>query len=203
MRSCSSRQHNTKVGVYEGDRLRVFVAAHEAGGSRRPTSTASSRDPAAHARHRAAADRRRRHLHVVPPVQQTLEWMCEKYFDVVPYSSSPERTSPCRSPSTTRARSARRITKSVAAAALYGPPLIVGDLAPRPLRLPSTPRASSSAAPSRRASHTSTEALIARARACTASSWCARRRRSGATPSPHPVRRRYGYAGLVEASSTA
>src|SRR5881628_67930 len=26
---------------------------------------------------------------VVPPVQQTLEWMCEKYFGAVPYSVEP------------------------------------------------------------------------------------------------------------------
>ena len=66
---------------------------------------------------------------VVPPVQQTLEWMCEKYFNLVPYSVEPgvSVTIPL-AVDHPREVGADRITKSVAAAALYGPPLIVVDL---------------------------------------------------------------------------
>jgi len=66
---------------------------------------------------------------VIPPVQQTLEWMCEKYFNLVPYSVEPgvSVTMPL-AVDHPREVGADRITKSVAAAALYGPPLIVVDL---------------------------------------------------------------------------
>jgi type III pantothenate kinase len=66
---------------------------------------------------------------VVPPVQQTLEWMSEKYFDIAPYSVEPGvgETLPL-AVDHPREIGADRITKSVAAAALYGAPLIVVDL---------------------------------------------------------------------------
>ena len=65
---------------------------------------------------------------VVPPIQQTLEWMCEKYFGFLPLSvepgvnvdiplhvDNPHEVGP------------DRIVDAVGAVALYGPPLIVID----------------------------------------------------------------------------
>src|SRR6059036_1643547 len=66
---------------------------------------------------------------VVPPVQQTLESMCKKYFNVAPYSVEPgvKETMPLAVDNPLEI-GADRITKSVAAVALYGPPLIIVDL---------------------------------------------------------------------------
>src|SRR6059036_3709081 len=66
---------------------------------------------------------------VVPPVQQTLESMCEKYFGVAPHSVEPGvNVAMPLAVDNPREVGADRITKSVAAVALYGPPLIVVDL---------------------------------------------------------------------------
>jgi type III pantothenate kinase len=66
---------------------------------------------------------------VVPPVQQTLEWMTEKYFNVVPFTVEPGAA--CGMPlmiDNPRELGSDRVVKSVAAIAIYGPPLIVIDL---------------------------------------------------------------------------
>lgn len=65
---------------------------------------------------------------VVPPVQQTLEWMTEKYFNVTPFTvepgADPGMPLVIDNP---RELGSDRVVKSVAAIAIYGPPLIVID----------------------------------------------------------------------------
>jgi type III pantothenate kinase len=65
---------------------------------------------------------------VVPPVEQTLRWMSEKYFGIEPFSV--ESGSECGlvlAVDNPREVGADRVVKSVAARALYGAPLIVID----------------------------------------------------------------------------
>jgi type III pantothenate kinase len=65
---------------------------------------------------------------VVPPVQQTLEWMCEKYFGLVPYTVDPGvNTSIPIAVDNPREIGPDRIVNAVAARARYGPPLIIID----------------------------------------------------------------------------
>ena len=66
---------------------------------------------------------------VVPPVQQTLEWMTEKYFNVLPFTVEPgaDAGMPLMI-DTPRELGSDRVIKCVAAIAMYGPPLIVVDL---------------------------------------------------------------------------
>jgi type III pantothenate kinase len=65
---------------------------------------------------------------VVPPVQQTLEWMCEKYFAVTPLTVEPGVNTPLPlNVDNPREVGADRVVKAIAAIALYGPPLIVVD----------------------------------------------------------------------------
>jgi type III pantothenate kinase len=65
---------------------------------------------------------------VVPPVQQTLEWMCEKYFGLVPYTVDPGvNTAIPISVDNPREIGPDRIVNAVAARARYGPPLIIID----------------------------------------------------------------------------
>jgi type III pantothenate kinase len=65
---------------------------------------------------------------VVPPVEQTLHWMSEKYFGIEPFSV--ESSADCGlilAVDDPREVGADRVVKSVAAQALYGAPLIVID----------------------------------------------------------------------------
>jgi type III pantothenate kinase len=65
---------------------------------------------------------------VVPPVQQTLEWMCEQYFGRAPYFVEPGVNT--RMPlvvDAPREVGADRYVDAFAAVAKYGPPLIVID----------------------------------------------------------------------------
>jgi type III pantothenate kinase len=65
---------------------------------------------------------------VVPPVQQTLEWMCEKYFGVAPYTVEPGmNVSLPLNVDNPREVGPDRVVKAVAAITLFGPPLIVVD----------------------------------------------------------------------------
>jgi type III pantothenate kinase len=65
---------------------------------------------------------------VVPPVQQTLEWMCEGYFGVRPFSVQPGVNVPLAfNVDNPREVGADRVCNAVAAVALYGPPVIVVD----------------------------------------------------------------------------
>lgn len=65
---------------------------------------------------------------VVPPVQQTLEWMCQQYFGVLPLTVEPgvnvEMPLLVDNP---KEVGADRVVNAVAAVALYGAPLIVID----------------------------------------------------------------------------
>lgn len=65
---------------------------------------------------------------VVPPVQQTLEWMCEDYFGVAPFTVQPGVNVPiAMDVDHPREVGADRLCNAVAASALYGPPLVVVD----------------------------------------------------------------------------
>ena len=65
---------------------------------------------------------------VVPPVQQTLEWMCEKYFGLAPFIVDPGvNTSMPLAVENPREVGSDRIVNAMAAHARYGPPLIVID----------------------------------------------------------------------------
>jgi type III pantothenate kinase len=65
---------------------------------------------------------------VVPPVQQTLEWMCEKYFGLAPYTVDPGvNTTMPLAVDNPREIGPDRIVNAVAARTRYGPPLIVID----------------------------------------------------------------------------
>jgi type III pantothenate kinase len=65
---------------------------------------------------------------VVPPVQQTLQWMCEQYFGIEPYFVPSGADSPIRLAVENPAEvGADRIVDAFAAAILYGAPLIVVD----------------------------------------------------------------------------
>jgi type III pantothenate kinase len=65
---------------------------------------------------------------VVPPVQQTLEWMCEQYFGLEAYFVPAGAASPIPLAVDTPAEvGADRIVDAFAARALYGAPLIVVD----------------------------------------------------------------------------
>jgi type III pantothenate kinase len=121
---------NTKIGVYDGTRLLVSWRLT----SRREQTADEygvfietllrSRGIDAAALHGVAIS------NVVPPVQQTLESMCEKYFGLSPYTVEPGVNTPMpMRVDNAREVGADRIIKSVAAAELYGPPpLIVVDL---------------------------------------------------------------------------
>ena len=65
---------------------------------------------------------------VVPPVQQTLEWMCEAYFGLHPFTVQPgiNVSIPLRVDHPTEV-GADRVCNVVAGMALYGKPLIVVD----------------------------------------------------------------------------
>src|SRR2546430_10721732 len=63
---------------------------------------------------------------VVPPVQQTLEWMCEKYFGQAPFVVEPGvNTRMPLNVDAPREVGADRYVDAFAASVLYGPPVIV------------------------------------------------------------------------------
>jgi type III pantothenate kinase len=65
---------------------------------------------------------------VVPPVQQTLEWVCETYFGIEPFTVRPGVNAPLPlNVDNPTEVGADRVCNGVAAVALYGPPLIVVD----------------------------------------------------------------------------
>jgi type III pantothenate kinase len=112
---------NTKVGVYEGDTLRVSW--------RLTTRREQTADEYGMFIETLLRSRGIALSNVVPPIQQTLEWMCEKYFNLSAFSVEPGVT-PALPLAVDHPREvgADRITMCVAALALYGPPLIVVDL---------------------------------------------------------------------------
>jgi type III pantothenate kinase len=120
---------NTKIGVYDGDRLLVSWRLTS---RREQTADEYGLFVETLFRTRGVDPRGIRGIaisNVIPPVQQTLELMCEKYFGIAPYSVEPGVNTPMPlEVDNPREVGADRITKSVAAAAIYGPPLIVVDL---------------------------------------------------------------------------
>ena len=120
---------NTKIGVYDGVRLLVSWRLTS---RREQTADEYGLFIETLFRTRGIDPRGIRGIaisNVIPPVQQTLELMCEEYFGLTPYSVEPGLNSPMPlEVDNPREVGADRITKSVAAAAIYGPPLIVVDL---------------------------------------------------------------------------
>ena len=65
---------------------------------------------------------------VVPPIQQALEWMCDRYFGVSPLTVEPGGTADLPlNVDVPREVGADRVVSCVAGVALYGTPLIVVD----------------------------------------------------------------------------
>jgi type III pantothenate kinase len=119
---------NTKIGVFDGARLLVSWRL-----TSRREQTADEYgvfiETLLRTRGIAAQDIQGVAIsNVVPPVEQTLRWMAEKYFGIEPFSVEPGPdcglTLAVDNP---REVGADRVVKSVAARALYGAPLIVID----------------------------------------------------------------------------
>jgi len=120
---------NTKIGVYEGRRLLVSWRLTS---RREQTADEYGLFIETLLRTRGLAPTAITGVaisNVVPPVQQTLEWMAEQYFGVAPFTVEPGVTPalPLRVDEP-RQVGADRVVKAVAAVELYGPPLIVIDL---------------------------------------------------------------------------
>jgi type III pantothenate kinase len=65
---------------------------------------------------------------VVPPVQQTLQWMCEQYFGIEPYFVQPALNAPMPLAVENAAEvGPDRLVDAFAATVIYGAPLIVVD----------------------------------------------------------------------------
>jgi type III pantothenate kinase len=120
---------NLKIGVYRGDRL---LASWRVVSRREQTADEYGLFLDTLLRTRGLATRDVSGIaiaNVVPPVQQTLEWMCERHFGLTPFVVEPGVT-----PGLVLAVEhpaevgADRVVNAVAAAALYGPPLICVDL---------------------------------------------------------------------------
>ena len=120
---------NTKIGVYEGARLLVSWRL-----TTRREQTADEYglfiETLLRTRGLSAATITGVAIsNVVPPIQQTLEWMCEKYFGVAPLTVESGVNTPLTlNVDHPHEVGADRVVKAVAAIALYGPPpLIVVD----------------------------------------------------------------------------
>jgi len=119
---------NTSLGIYENGRLRVSWRL-----TTRREQTADewgvfiqtllgSRGIAQHDITGVAIS------NVVPPIQQALEWMCERYFGVSPLNVEPGVTPDMPlAVDFPREVGADRVVSCVAGVALYGTPLIVVD----------------------------------------------------------------------------
>jgi type III pantothenate kinase len=119
---------NTKIGVYEGPRLltswRLTTRREQTADEYGVFIETLLRTRGIQATQIAGVAI----SNVVPPVQQTLEWMTEKYFNVTPFTVEP--ASDAGMPlmiDNPRELGSDRVVKSVAAIAIYGPPLIVID----------------------------------------------------------------------------
>jgi type III pantothenate kinase len=119
---------NTVLGVYDGDRLVVSWRLT----SRREQTADEYGVFIQMLLHASGIESRQVSdvaiANVVPPVQQTLEWMCEKYFGVAPFSVEPGVNTPIPLlVDQPREVGPDRIVNAVAARARYRPPLIVID----------------------------------------------------------------------------
>ena len=119
---------NTKIGVYEGPRL---LGSWRLTSRREQTADEYGLFIETLLRTRGFAPSSITAVaisNVVPPVQQTLEWMCEQYFGVAPFTVEPGVNTPIPlEVEEPRQVGADRVVKAVAAVTLYGPPLIVID----------------------------------------------------------------------------
>jgi type III pantothenate kinase len=119
---------NTKIGVYEGPRL---LGSWRLTSRREQTADEYGLFIETLLRTRGFAPASITGVaisNVVPPVQQTLEWMCEQYFGVTPFTVEPGVNTPIPlEVDEPRQVGADRVVKAVAAVTLYGPPLIVID----------------------------------------------------------------------------
>ena len=125
---------NTKIGVYEGPRL---LGSWRLTSRREQTADEYGLFIETLLRTRGFAPSSITGVaisNVVPPVQQTLEWMCEKYFNLVqyfgvaPFTVEPGVNTPIPlEVDEPRQVGADRVVKAVAAVTLWGPPLIVID----------------------------------------------------------------------------
>ena len=119
---------NTKIGVYEGPRL---LGSWRLTSRREQTADEYGLFIETLLRTRGFAPSSITAVaisNVVPPVQQTLEWMCEQYFGVTPFTVEPGVNTPIPlEVEEPRQVGADRVVKAVAAVTLYGPPLIVID----------------------------------------------------------------------------
>ena len=119
---------NTKIGVYEGPRL---LGSWRLTSRREQTADEYGLFIETLLRTRGFAPSSITGVaisNVVPPVQQTLEWMCEQYFGVAPFTVEPGVNTPIPlEVDEPRQVGADRVVKAVAAVTLWGPPLIVID----------------------------------------------------------------------------
>ncbi len=119
---------NTKIGVFDGDRLLVSWRL-----TSRREQTADEYGLFFESLLRTRGIRPSDILgvaisNVVPPVQQTLEWMCEKYFGYPAFFVEPGvNTRLPLAVDAPREVGADRYVDAFAATAIYGPPLIVID----------------------------------------------------------------------------
>jgi type III pantothenate kinase len=119
---------NTKIGVFDGARLLVSWRL-----TSRREQTADEYgvfiETLLRTRGIAAQDIQGVAIsNVVPPVEQTLRWMAEKYFGIEPFSVEPgPDCGLALAVDNPREVGADRVVKCVAARALYGAPLIVID----------------------------------------------------------------------------
>lgn len=119
---------NTKIGVYEGPRLltswRLTTRREQTADEYGVFIETLLRTRGVQATQIAGVAI----SNVVPPVQQTLEWMTEKYFNVTPFTVEPATDAgmPLMIDNP-RELGSDRVVKCVAAIAIYGPPLIVVD----------------------------------------------------------------------------
>jgi type III pantothenate kinase len=119
---------NTSIGVFEGPRLlaswrltsRREQTADEYGVFIQTLLGTRGLEPASI---RAVAI-----SNVVPPVQRTLEWMCEGYFGVEPFTVQPGvNVALPLAVDNPREVGSDRVANAVAAVARYAPPLVVVD----------------------------------------------------------------------------
>ncbi len=119
---------NTVIGVYDGERLAVSWRLT----SRREQTADEYGVFIQTLLHTHGVDPRQvtdiAISNVVPPVQQTLEWMCQKYFGVVPLLVEPGVNTPIRLTVDNPAEvGPDRIVNAIGALARYPAPLIVID----------------------------------------------------------------------------
>ena len=119
---------HTKVAAYEGEQLRALwrlstrrdTAADEYGVLIESLFRRHGLDPA-QVRNVAISN-------VVPPIQEALEWMCARYFDVAPYTIRPGVNAPIPlAVDFPQEVGPDRVANSVAAMTRFGAPVIVID----------------------------------------------------------------------------